>query len=229
MFCPLAPSSPPTEVSTSGTTSVGFALSWSHPPDVDWNGQIRHFLINITEENTGLEYQLTTVANEIEVNFLHPFYTYSCSVAAVTILSGPYSPPISLTTLSAGEKRLSVAWRTYDTVMINIFFFFVAPTGPPQNIYASEVEGSSLTLSWDPPLASEQNGIIAGYIINMTTDTGDRLEFIASTNTYTISDLEPYRVYHFVLAAETVSGQGPFSSPVPIRTGETGMFPAFYD
>lgn len=57
----------------------------------------------------------------------------------------------------------------------------------------------------------------------MTTEEGDRFYFVTSSNTYAISNLEPYNVYHFVLAAETLSGQGPFSSPMPFRTGEAGM------
>ena len=100
----LAPSSAPTEVSSSGVTSVGLTLSWNNPPEVYWNGQIRHFLVNITEENTGLQYELTTITNIIEVNSLHPSYTYLCSVTAVTVSAGPYSSPISVTTMSAGEN-----------------------------------------------------------------------------------------------------------------------------
>ena len=98
----IAPSSPPTEVSVSTVTPVGFILSWEHPPEVDHNGIIRHFIVNITEENTGIEFQLVTVSNDAVVNFLHPFYNYSCTVAAVTVSVGPYSPPIPVTTLSSG-------------------------------------------------------------------------------------------------------------------------------
>lgn len=85
-------------------TSIGFTISWNYPPPADWNGQIRHFVVNITEVNTKLRYELTTTSNTLEVNFLHPFYTYLCSVAAVTVSSGPYSHPVSVTTMSAGEK-----------------------------------------------------------------------------------------------------------------------------
>lgn len=89
-------------MSISGVTSTGFTLSWNHPPEEDWNGQIRHFFVNITEVNTGMQYELTTASNTVEINFLHPFYTYLCSVAAVTVSSGPYSTPVPVTTTSAG-------------------------------------------------------------------------------------------------------------------------------
>jgi receptor-type tyrosine-protein phosphatase Q len=193
-----APSSPPVSVLVSGVTTVGFTLSWSPPPEVDRNGIIRHFTVNLTEQNTGVQYTLTTTANTTDVNTLHPFYTYLCSVAAVTVSAGPYSAALSVTTLST------------------------APTGPPQNIFALEVDESSITLTWDPPPASEQNGVITYYSINMTTGEGDMLSFRTSSNEFTVSGLEPYKVYYFTLAAETESGQGPFSSSMPFRTGEAG-------
>lgn len=87
-----------------GVTSIGFILSWNHPPEEDWNGQIRHSLVNITEVNTGLQYEPTTASNTIEINFLHPFYTYLCSVAAFTVSPGPYSTPVPVTTMSAGDS-----------------------------------------------------------------------------------------------------------------------------
>lgn len=100
----IAPSSPPTEVAIDEVTTDGLTLSWNYPPEEDRNGQIRHFIVNITEVNTGMQYRQTTTTNTIEINFLHPFYTYLCSVAAVTVSAGPYSTPISVITLSAGEK-----------------------------------------------------------------------------------------------------------------------------
>ena len=103
-----------------------------------------------------------------------------------------------------------------------LFLFPTAPTGPPQSIFAPAVDASFITLMWDPPVAPEQNGHITNYTINMTTESGNIFSFSTSSNVYTISDLEPFKVYYFELAAETIVGQGPFSSSIPIRTGETG-------
>ena len=99
---------------------------------------------------------------------------------------------------------------------------YIAPTGPPQNVFALETDASSITLAWDPPLPSEQNGDITNYVINMTNNDGEVFGFRSSVNVLTVSDLEPYTVYHFVLAAETLSGRGPYTSSMPFRTGEAG-------
>lgn len=84
------------------------------------------------------------------------------------------------------------------------------------------MEGTYLTLSWEPPISSEQNGIIISYRIKVTTEDGVILDNFTSDATYTVSNLEPYSIYQFSIAALTVYGQGPFSSNVAIRTGETG-------
>ena len=73
-------------------------------------------------------------------------------------------------------------------------------------------------------MASEQNGIITSYDIEMTTETGEIFDFTTSSTTHTISNLEPYKIYQFVIAALTTSGQGPFSSDITIRTGEAGKY-----
>ena len=101
--------------------------------------------------------------------------------------------------------------------------FLTAPTGPPRNIQTLEIDESSIILVWDPPLASEQNGLITDYAINMTTEGGNTLYFETNSSTYTVSNLEPYQVYHFELAAETVAGRGPFSISIPFLTGEAGI------
>ena len=56
------------------------------------NGIIRRYVINITELNSGNEYQLENASTEITIPDLHPFYRYSYSVAAETVALGPFTP-----------------------------------------------------------------------------------------------------------------------------------------
>ena len=86
----------------SNITDSRFSLVWQDPPPEDQNGIIRLYFINITEEETGREFQLASSAPHILVEFLHPSYTYVCTVAASTVTIGPYSPPLIVTTLEAG-------------------------------------------------------------------------------------------------------------------------------
>ena len=85
------PASSPQNFSISSVTTSSLYLSWTEPPPEDHNGLIRHYTINIAELDTGLEFNFTTLTTDYTAESLHPYYTYVCSVAAVTIAAGPYS------------------------------------------------------------------------------------------------------------------------------------------
>ena len=61
----------------------------------------------MTETETGDAFQLSTVPNEpvIVLSPLHPAYTYRCRVSALTVASGPFSMPITITTHEASEPH----------------------------------------------------------------------------------------------------------------------------
>ena len=86
----------------SNVTDSSFHLVWHSLPAADQNGIVRHYLVNITEVDTGRQFQLTSLATYISIGSLHPFYTYMCAVAASTVDIGPYSPPLTVKTLEAG-------------------------------------------------------------------------------------------------------------------------------
>ena len=49
------------------------------------------------------QFQLTSVTTSVDAADLHPYYTYTITVSAVTIGEGPYSSAISLQTLEDGK------------------------------------------------------------------------------------------------------------------------------
>jgi receptor-type tyrosine-protein phosphatase Q len=112
IFCVLcialttAPSSPPINVNIRQVTSISFMLSWSAPPLREQNGLIRHYSVRCIHQEGDFEI-LTDSLTERLITNLHPFYNYTCSVAAVTIAPGPYSSTLLVTTLEDG-KRYSV-------------------------------------------------------------------------------------------------------------------------
>ena len=88
-----APSSSPTALSVSSVTSTSFYLSWTDPLPVYQNGLIRQYLINITELDTGNVYSYSAITTEYNIGFLHPYYYYTCTVAA-----GPFSDAVTVQT-----------------------------------------------------------------------------------------------------------------------------------
>ena len=116
-----APCSPPLDVAATNIDSSSFFLSWRSPPSEDHNGIIRHYIINITEENTGGMFQIQTFEMHTLLNSLHPFYNYTCIVTAVTVENGPYSMEILTTTLQ--DSKYS---KTMGTLL---YCFFIQHNG----------------------------------------------------------------------------------------------------
>ena len=80
------------------------ALSWQRPALDSQNGIIIHYSVNITEMETGRLLSYTAVNTSFRVSPLHPFYTYTCIVAAVTVGLGPYSAPVVVQTPEDGNQ-----------------------------------------------------------------------------------------------------------------------------
>ncbi len=95
---PSAPTAPPVNPGGTALNSTTVALSWSPPPAMDHNGLIRHYIINITELETGRVFSLTSVKMEVTLHSLHPFYTYEYTITAVTVGPGPTSEVSSVQT-----------------------------------------------------------------------------------------------------------------------------------
>ena len=81
---------------------------WDELPSEDENGIIRYYLVNVTETNTGYHYQTTSTTSDITLSNLHPYYTYSVTVAAYTIEEGPFSTPVTFTTLQDGMSIITI-------------------------------------------------------------------------------------------------------------------------
>ena len=97
------------EVSDEELTSTSFILYWSAPPPEDHNGLIRHYIIRCTELDTGIMFQLLAVnVTERLVDSLHPFYSYTCAIAAVTVAEGPYSSSVTVATEQDGTACMVI-------------------------------------------------------------------------------------------------------------------------
>ena len=91
-------------LTASNVTATSVTLSWEPPESDLQNGVIRHYLIQVFEYQTGnnLTYQ-ATAHTVFTVGDLHPFYTYSFSIQAVTVAAGPLSVSKSVRTLEDGK------------------------------------------------------------------------------------------------------------------------------
>jgi len=66
------------------------------------NGILRHYLVSVLEVETNEMSTYTAVSTQVNISSLHPYYTYTCNVAAVTNRVGPFSQSISIVTPQEG-------------------------------------------------------------------------------------------------------------------------------
>ena len=85
-------------------TATSLTLTWQPPSFENSNGIIRQYVIQVEEVNTERMLIATSNTTDITVEDLHPFYVYSCRIAAETIQVGPYSSPITVQLNEDGKK-----------------------------------------------------------------------------------------------------------------------------
>ena len=104
-----------------------------------------------------------------------------------------------------------------------VFYLPAAPSGPPQNFQGRAVSSRSITLTWEPPLFAEQNGVITGYTIHvMLNQTEETFELFSGVQSINADLFRPFRNYIFEIAGQTTVGVGTFSDPITIMTPEDG-------
>ena len=97
------------------------------------------------------------------------------------------------------------------------------PSGSPQNFEATGTSSRMSTLSWNPPISEDRNGVITGYVINVTnTRRNETLLYLSNTTVLTLSTLSPYTTYYCIVAASTSVGTGPFTTVLTLLTPQDG-------
>ena len=84
-------------------TSRSISLSWDPPTVANQNGIIRTYVISVAVQQSKENIQLMSNSTQINLELLHPYYTYSFVISAVTIEPGPPSSVYSVTTDEEGN------------------------------------------------------------------------------------------------------------------------------
>ena len=113
--CPcIAPDGPPLNFSSVTTSSTSVLFQWS-PPEADLqNGIIRHYTVKLEETETGIVTDYTSEEMSLSIEGLHPYYTYTCAVAAVTVASGP----TVMLTFQLPQDGKAIFFQKYITVLL---------------------------------------------------------------------------------------------------------------
>ncbi len=80
-------------------TSTSFLIQWAVPIFSGRNGNIRSYVLVVTELSSGNRMEISTLSNKQQFDSLQPHFNYSFSVAAVTVSVGVFSEPQTVATL----------------------------------------------------------------------------------------------------------------------------------
>ena len=97
----------PKNLTANSITSSSAEISWLELLPENRNGVIRHYVINITELNTGSVHIFTSLYEGITLHSLHPYYEYAVAVAAYTVTEGPFSLNLILRTDEDSKCNIS--------------------------------------------------------------------------------------------------------------------------
>ncbi|NXE26585.1 PTPRS phosphatase, partial [Ardeotis kori] len=100
------------------------------------------------------------------------------------------------------------------------------PSAPPQDVKCVSTRSTAILVSWRPPPAESQNGILAGYSVyyraldSEDTELKEVNDIPPTTSQILLESLEKWTEYRITVVAHTEVGPGPESSPVIVRTDE---------
>ena len=102
------PSGVPLNLRARTIDSMTIEVEWVEPPLETQNGIIVLYQINITVSETKTSFIVNaTTPGAVNITELHPYYGYSVRVAAITSQgAGPYSDPVSVTTLEDSKHTI---------------------------------------------------------------------------------------------------------------------------
>lgn len=122
-------------------------------------------------------------------------------------------------------KQVSVVFSSLFSLLFSLLYTS-EPHSPPTSITIPLTEPQAATISWQPPVLDDRNGIIAFYLLkirNLQFSRDDiNVNVSGSDLSYRVDKLEEYCRYDCQIAAGTVIGSGPYSSHVQFLTMEAG-------
>ena len=86
------------------------------------------------------------------------------------------------------------ALKFSDGIKLGSYFsFFLVPSAPATNPAGTVTSSTSIFLEWDPPDVSDQNGVIIGYVVNVTViATGEMFQLTTTSTNLPLDSLQPF-------------------------------------
>ncbi|EDV21450.1 uncharacterized protein TRIADDRAFT_30409, partial [Trichoplax adhaerens] len=196
----IVPSAAPANVRATTISARSISVTWLPPPKSDQNGVITNYNIAYysSKWSHGGEIQVSGNITMLVIDKLIAYSDYNVTVKASTIIG-------------FGPKSIGIITRTLQAV----------PSSPPTNVSIIPISARSISVSWQPPPISDQNGIITNYSISYYSTKrshGGEMQVSSETASFVIRQLIPYTDYNITVKASTIIGFGPYSMGILTRT-----------
>ena len=202
-------------------------MTWEEVLAIDENGiiinyEVRFEPLEFTETLTTSSVNTTILM--VVIRSLQEYVEYNISVRAYTSVGpGPYSDPVTERTFEDGN--VPVHYLSFNTILTQAIVQSSVPAEPPQNVQATAISSTEISVTWDEIPGLDQNGVIIDYEVQI-----EALDFPADILLNTtdlllvVTGLEEYVNYSISVRAYTSVGPGPYSDPVTERTLEDGNY-----
>ena len=90
--------------------STHIHIDWEPPQEDLHHGELREYVITFLEIETSTSSQVSSDPDvtEVIIGPLHPYYTYYCTISAVTVGEGPPTTVITVRTEEDGKLPIKV-------------------------------------------------------------------------------------------------------------------------
>ena len=131
------------------------------------------------------------------------------------------NPPQTLTKYFNPHSHARLGLKNVND---SFFLCFPAKPGVPRSVRVSSVTGTSITLTWTVPAASEPpSALVTAYSITCSSRGRPSRTARTSATSVTVASVLPYTSYSCCVAADSSAGTGS-SACQPAQTNETRTF-----
>ena len=140
--------------------------NWLPPAAGETNGIVIGYIVRVTGQDSNEMIELQTNETNIQVDSLHPFYSYVFTVAARTEAGrGPFSSVVYLQLPSAGMSVNFVMHVAHHDIIIIDVRSNSAPNGAVSNMTVLIDSSTSVIVTWLPINPTNWNGILTTYTV----------------------------------------------------------------
>ena len=110
--------------------STHIYIDWDPPPEDQHHGELQEYRITVNEIETSTSLLVSSDPDVTEATIgpLHPYYTYDCTILAVTVGEGPPSTVITVRTEEDGKQTLFIYVHCFDTCLGEILRVLICVT-----------------------------------------------------------------------------------------------------